>query len=122
VISPDGAVAKVIPHVKPDTHADDVLGALAAASAREIPRPRASPCPSPEEGCSCDMQLFLRDPKYTDRLAAFLTSVGRHAVVTAPDRVDIDEHDDDLQRLEVEMYLRVWAVIHPDADVELAAG
>ena len=68
------------------------------------------------------MQLSLRDPKYTDRLAAFLTSVGRHAVVTAPDRVDIDEHDDDLQRLEVEMYLRVWAVIHPDADVELPAG
>jgi hypothetical protein len=68
------------------------------------------------------MQLFLRDPSYTDRLAAFLTSVGRHAVVTAPDRVDIDEHDDDLQGLEVEMYLRVWAVIHPDADVELAAG
>jgi len=24
-------VAKAIPHVKPDTHADDVLGALAAA-------------------------------------------------------------------------------------------
>jgi hypothetical protein len=68
------------------------------------------------------MQLSLRDPSYTDRLAAFLTSVGRHAVVTAPDRVDIDENDDDLQRLEVEMYLRVWAVIHPDADVELAAG
>jgi hypothetical protein len=68
------------------------------------------------------MQLFLRDPSYTDRLAAFLTSVGRHAVVTAPDRVDIDEHDDDLQYLEVEMYLRVWAVIHPGADVELAAG
>jgi len=68
------------------------------------------------------MQLFLRDPSYADRLAAFLTSVGRHAVVTAPDHVDVDEHDDDLQRLEVEMYLRVWAVIHPDADVELAAG
>ena len=68
------------------------------------------------------MQLSLRDPSYTDRLAAYLTSVGRHAVVTAPDRVDIEEHDDDLQRLEVEMYLRVWAVIHPDADVELPAG
>jgi hypothetical protein len=68
------------------------------------------------------MQLFVRDPKYTDRLAAFLTSLGRHAVVAAPDRVDVDEHEDDLQRLEVEMYLRVWAVIHPDADVELAVG
>jgi hypothetical protein len=68
------------------------------------------------------MQLFLRDPSYTERLAAFMTSVGRHAVVTAPDRVEVDEQDDDLQRLEVEMYLRVWAVIHPDADVELAVG
>ena len=68
------------------------------------------------------MQLFLRDPSYTDRLAAFMTSVGRHAVVAAPDRVEVDEHADDLQRLELEMYLRVWAVIHPDVDVELAAG
>jgi peroxiredoxin Q/BCP len=31
VISPDGVVAKVIRQVKPDTHAADVLGALAAA-------------------------------------------------------------------------------------------
>ena len=68
------------------------------------------------------MQLFLRDPSYTHRLAAFMTSVGRHAVVAAPDRVEVEEHDDDLQRLELEMYLRVWAVIHPDADVELAVG
>ena len=68
------------------------------------------------------MQLLLRDPSYTDRLAAFLTSVGRHAVVTAPDRVDVGEREDDLQNLEVEMYLRVWAVIHPDVAVELAVG
>jgi hypothetical protein len=68
------------------------------------------------------MQLFLRDPSYTDRLAEFLTSVGRRAVIAAPDRVDLDEHDDELQRLEVELYLRVWRVIHPDADVELAVG
>jgi hypothetical protein len=68
------------------------------------------------------MQLLVRDPSYTDRLAAFLTSVGRHAVVAAPDRVDLDEHEGDLQRLEVEMYLRVWRIIHPDADVELAVG
>jgi hypothetical protein len=68
------------------------------------------------------MQLLLRDPSYTERLVAFLTSVGRHAVVAAPDRVILDEHEDDLQHLEVEMYLRVWAVLHPDADVELAVG
>jgi hypothetical protein len=67
------------------------------------------------------MQLFLRDPRYTDRLAAFLTSVGRRAVVGAPDRVDIDETTEDAQHLELELYLRVWSVLYPDADVELAA-
>jgi hypothetical protein len=66
------------------------------------------------------MQLFVRDPSYTDRLAAFLTSVGRRAVVSAPDRVDIDETDADAQHLELELYLRVWRVLYPDADVELA--
>jgi hypothetical protein len=68
------------------------------------------------------MQLFVRDPSYTHRLAEFLTSVGRDAVVAAPDRVDLDENEDDSQRLEVEMYLRVWRIIHPDADVDLAVG
>jgi hypothetical protein len=66
------------------------------------------------------MQLFLRDPSYTDRLAAFLTSVGRRAVVGAPDRVDIDETTEDSQHLELELYLRVWSVLYPEADVRLA--
>ena len=66
------------------------------------------------------MQLLLRDPSYTDRLAAFLTSVGRHAVVAAPDRIELDESPEDLQHLELELYLRVWHVLYPDADVELA--
>jgi hypothetical protein len=68
------------------------------------------------------MQLFLRDPSYTDRLAAFLTSVGRRAVVGAPDRIDLDDAADDAQHLELELYLRVWSVLYPDADVELAVG
>ncbi len=66
------------------------------------------------------MQLFLRDPSYTDRLAAFLTSVGRSAVVAAPDRIEIDETAEDSQHLELELYLRVWRVLYPDANVELA--
>jgi hypothetical protein len=65
------------------------------------------------------MQLFLRDPSYADRLAEFLTSVGRCAVVSAPDRVDIDESAADSQHLELELYLRVWRVLYPDACVEL---
>ena len=67
------------------------------------------------------MQLFLRDPSYTDRLAAFLTSVGRSAVVGAPDRVDVDDPAQDSQHLELELYLRVWSVLYPEADVVLAA-
>ena len=66
------------------------------------------------------MQLFLRDPSYTDRLAAFLTSVGRRAVVGAPDRIDLEDTPEDAQHLELELYLRVWSVLYPDADVELA--
>jgi hypothetical protein len=68
------------------------------------------------------MQLLLRDPRYTDRLAAFLTSVGRRAAVGASDRVDIDEIADDAQHLELQLYLRVWSVLYPDAEVELAVG
>jgi hypothetical protein len=66
------------------------------------------------------MQLFLRDPSYTERLAAFLRSVGRSAVVAGPDRVDLDEPAEDTERLELELYLRVWHVLYPDAEVELA--
>jgi len=66
------------------------------------------------------MQLYVRDPSYTDRLAAFLTSVGRRAVVSASDRVDVDDPAEDTPHLELELYLRVWSVLYPDADVELA--
>jgi hypothetical protein len=65
------------------------------------------------------MQLLLRDPSYADRLATFLTSVGRPAVVVAPNRVDLADGADETQRLELELYLRVWHVLYPDADVEL---
>jgi len=68
------------------------------------------------------MQLFVHDPSYTDRLAAFLTSVGRRAVVGAPDRIDLDETPEDAQHLELELYLRVWSVLYPDADVEVAVS
>jgi hypothetical protein len=67
------------------------------------------------------MQLLVRDPTYTDRLAAFLTSVGRQAVVCAPDRVEVAESDDESDSLELELYLRVWRVLYPDADVATAA-
>jgi hypothetical protein len=58
------------------------------------------------------MQLHLHDPAYTDRLATYLRSLGQCAVVVGPDSLELDsEHD------EVEVYLRVWRVLYPDADV-----
>jgi hypothetical protein len=68
------------------------------------------------------MQLFLRDPNHTERLAAFLTSVGRRAVVAGPHLVDVDETTDETQHLELELLLRVWGVLEPDAEVEPAPG
>jgi hypothetical protein len=64
------------------------------------------------------MHLLVRDSTYTDRLAAFLTSVGCPAVVAAPDRIALADGAD-ASRLEVELYLRVWRVLYPDADVDL---
>ena len=66
------------------------------------------------------MHLHLSDPGYADRLAEFLASVGQNAVVSGPNRVDLGSGDDGA-RVEVEIYLRVWHVLHPEAAVELAA-
>lgn len=60
------------------------------------------------------MQLRLLDPVYTDKLAAYLRSVGQRPVVDGPDSVEVD-----VERAEVEVYLRVWQVLHPDAEVEI---
>jgi hypothetical protein len=64
------------------------------------------------------MRLFLRDPAYTDRLAAFLRSVGQRPIVSAPDHVDVG----DVERDELEVYLGVWRVLYPDAEVVINFG
>lgn len=63
------------------------------------------------------MQLVLHDSAYTDRLAAFLRSVGQEPVAAGPASLEIAGTD----AAEVEVYLRVWKVLHPDADVKLVA-
>jgi hypothetical protein len=50
-----------------------------------------------------------------------LTSVGSPAVVVGPNRIEVAEDPGESLRLEVELYLRVWRVLYPDAEVELAA-
>ena len=64
------------------------------------------------------MQLVLHDSAYTDRLAAFLRSVGQRPIVAGPTSVDLDS---EAEAAEVEVYLRVWRVLHPEADVRLVA-
>jgi hypothetical protein len=64
------------------------------------------------------MQLVLHDSAYTDRLAAFLRSVGQEPVVAGPSSVEIGA---DTEAAEVEIYLRVWKVLYPDAEVNLVA-
>jgi hypothetical protein len=61
------------------------------------------------------MQLLVHDPAYTDRLAAFLRSVGQEPVVAGPSAVEITGSD----AAEIEVYLSVWHVLHPDVAVEL---
>ncbi len=66
------------------------------------------------------MQLHIRDPAYTDRLASFLRSLGQSPIVSGPAQVELDPPQTDSDRAELEIYLRVWKVLYPDAEVELA--
>jgi hypothetical protein len=66
-----------------------------------------------------NMQLLIRDPAYTERLASFLRSVGQDPIVRGPAVVALDQPDTPTDRAELEIYLRVWTVLYPDAVVEL---
>jgi hypothetical protein len=60
------------------------------------------------------LRLLLHEPAFTDQLAAFLRSVGQQPIVGGPGQIEVDA-----QAEELDAYLRVWQVIHPDADVVL---
>jgi hypothetical protein len=63
------------------------------------------------------MLLRLSDPSYTDRLAHFLRSLGQTTVVAGPSRLEVDTPETELR-----IYLRVWAVLYPDAEVQVGNG
>ena len=66
------------------------------------------------------MQLLLRDPVYTERLASFLRSLGQRPIVSGPLTLELDPVErTGPDRTELEIYLRVWRVLYPDAEVEL---
>lgn len=63
------------------------------------------------------MQLRLSDPSYADRLAHFLRSLGQTVFVPEPARLEVDTPTSELQ-----IYLRVWTVLYPDAEVQVGNG
>jgi hypothetical protein len=65
------------------------------------------------------LQLKVSDPRYTDRLAAFLQNLGQAAVVAEPGLVELSTRNERETRAEVEIYLRVWRVLYPGVDVEI---
>jgi hypothetical protein len=65
---------------------------------------------------STAVQLHLSDPGYTERLAAFLESLGQTAIVSAPGDLELEG---DVTEAELAIYLRVWHVLYPEAVVVL---
>jgi hypothetical protein len=63
------------------------------------------------------MQLRLSDPSYTDRLAHFLRSLGQTVLDDGPTQLVVET-----PRSELEIYLRVWGVLYPDAEVHVGAS
>ncbi len=64
------------------------------------------------------MQLRLTHPSYADRLANFLRSLGQTAFVAGPGQLEIDAPATSSARAELAIYLRVWTVLYPDAEVQ----
>ena len=71
------------------------------------------------------MDIRLADPIYTDRLASFLESLGQTAIQCGPGQIDViladGEPDRQVAVRELEIYLRVWSVLYPDAEIEAVA-
>jgi hypothetical protein len=63
------------------------------------------------------MQLRLSDPSYADRLAHFLRSLGQTVLLSGPTQLEVDTPTSELQ-----IYLRVWTVLYPDAEVQVGNG
>jgi len=67
------------------------------------------------------MQLRLGDTIHTERLASFLESLGQATIVSGPNEIEILAPDSgkagEMARREIAIYLRVWSVLYPDAEV-----
>jgi hypothetical protein len=67
------------------------------------------------------MRLRLGDTIYTERLASFLESLGQATIVSGPNEIELLAPDTgkagEMARREIAIYLRVWSVLYPDAEV-----
>ena len=68
------------------------------------------------------MLLRLSDASYTDRLATFLRSLGQTVLDAGPGRLEVVVDSSRSGRGELGIYLRVWSVLYPDADVHIGNG
>ncbi len=68
------------------------------------------------------MELRLSDPSYTDRLATFLRSLGQTVIDAGPGQLEVAFTETPSSLSELSIYLRVWNVLYPDAEVQLAKG
>ena len=68
------------------------------------------------------MDIRITEPIYTDRLASFLESLGQTAIQCGPGQIDLivpeTEPDRTVALAEIQIYLRVWRVLYPDAEIE----
>ena len=67
------------------------------------------------------MQLRLSDPSYADRLATFLRSLGQTVIDAGSGQLEIITASR-ATRAEIAIYLRVWNVLYPDAEVTVVNG
>jgi hypothetical protein len=68
------------------------------------------------------MDIRIAEPVYTDRLASFLESLGQTAIQCGPGQIDLIIPESEPERTvalsEIQIYLRVWGVLYPDAEIE----
>ena len=58
------------------------------------------------------MFLQVSDAAYAERLTAFLTSLGQRTIERGPGRLELAE---ELEDMELAIYLRVWDVLYTEA-------
>lgn len=64
----------------------------------------------------CPVMLRPSDPAYSERLLAFMESLGVKGAVTEEEAVALER---DIPAPELSVYLRVWSVLYPEVTVSV---